>query len=215
MRAIADERRRRGFERFLLFTDAVMAIAVTLLILPVVDEILALESRDMNVLEILGELRGELFGFLLGFMVVMLLWLAHQQVFSIIAYANAWLIRLNVLWLLSITLLPFTTALIADHADEQATVLLYVGNVALSIYCLGASTWVLSRSPDLLLPEASITADERHDAILNSSLITIVFILALLLPGLGFAVMLLLFLVEPLKRLWARRGVSRAPIPSP
>jgi uncharacterized membrane protein len=205
MSSTEEETRRRAFERFLLFTDAVMAIAVTLLILPVVDAVVDLENRDREVMDLIGDLKGELLGFLLGFAVIMVMWTAHQQVFSIVAWPNVWLVRLNMLWLLSITLLPFTTSLIADHGDEQATLLLYVGNVGLGIYCLGASTWVQSRSPDLLLPSTTITADDRLDALLNCVLISVAFILALLLPGLGFTVMVLMILDGPLKRLWRRR----------
>jgi uncharacterized membrane protein len=205
MSSTEEETRRRAFERFLLFTDAVMAIAVTLLILPVVDAVVDLENRDREVMDLIGDLKGELLGFLLGFAVIMVMWTAHQQVFSIVAWPNVWLVRLNMLWLLSITLLPFTTSLIADHGDEQATLLLYVGNVGLGIYCLGASTLVQSRSPHLLLPNTTITADDRLDALLNCVLISVAFILALLLPGLGFTVMVLMILDGPLKRLWRRR----------
>lgn len=208
MDAGSEERQHRAFERFLLFTDAVMAIAVTLLILPVVDTALDLESRDRTVIDLLGDLKGELLGFLLGFAVIMVMWLAHQQVFSNVARPNAWLVRLNMLWLLSITLLPFTTALIADHGDEQATVLLYIGNIAVGIFSLGAVTLVTSRSPNLLLPGMAITDDDTRGAIANCVLVSTAFLLAALLPGLGFTVMLLMLLDGPLTRLWARRRVA-------
>ena len=209
MDAGSEERQHRAFERFLLFTDAVMAIAVTLLILPVVDTALDLESRDRTVIDLLGDLQGELLGFLLGFAVIMVMWLAHQQVFSNVARPNAWLVRLNMLWLLSITLLPFTTALIADHGDEQATVLLYVGNIALGIFSLGAVTLVLSRCPRLLLPGTAITDDDTRGAIVNCVLVSTAFLLAALVPGLGFTVMLLMLLDDPLTRLLRRRSTAR------
>lgn len=202
----SEEREHRSFERFLLFTDAVMAIAVTLLILPVVDTALDLESHDRAVMDLLGDLKGELLGFLLGFAVIMLMWMAHQQVFASVARPNAWIVRLNVLWLLSITLLPFTTALIADHSDEQATVLLYIGNIAFGIFSLSAVTLLLSRSPQLLMPDTVITDKDLHGAAIDVILISAAFILAALFPALGFTVMLLLLLDGPLSRLWARRS---------
>ncbi len=203
-----DERQHRAFERFLLFTDAVMAIAVTLLILPVVDTALDLDSRHRTVVDLLGDLQGELFGFLLGFAVIMVMWMAHQRVFSIVARPDAWLVRLNVVWLLSITLLPFTTALIADHGDEQATLLLYTGNIALGTFSLGAATLVQARSPHLLLPNTAVTVDDRAGAIANCLLISAAFALAVLLPGLGFFVMLLMLLDGPLTRLLRRRHAT-------
>lgn len=205
MEASAEEITRRGFERFLLFTDAVVAIAVTLLILPVVDAVLASDARASSTLHILGELQGELFGFMLSFAVIVVLWLAHQQVFALVAEPSPWLVRLNVVWLLSIILLPCATALIADHGNEQATVVVYVGTVAVSIYCLGGMLWVAARHPSVLMPGAVVTPDDQHEALLNCALMTLAFALALLVPGLGFWVMTLLFLTRPLKRRWTRR----------
>lgn len=124
------ERKRRGFDRFLFFTDAVTAIAVTLLILPVVDAITQSSSKEMAVSELLKQSQGEIFGFLLSFGVIIILWMAHQRVFELVGSYSPSLMLLGLLWLLSIAVFPFSTALIADHADERATVLLYVGNVA-------------------------------------------------------------------------------------
>lgn len=208
MDSASDESRRRGFERFLLFTDAVVAIAVTLLILPVVDEVLQPDATHVRTVDLLRDLAGELVGFFLSFAVIVVLWIAHQRVFALAGTPNPWLIRLNVLWLLSITLLPFSTALIADHGDEQATVLLYVSNVALSIYCLGASSWVLSRNPQLYLPGTSISRADRLDALLNCVLVTLALLLAVIVPGLGLYVMLLLFLAGPITWLLMRRAIS-------
>ena len=206
--SVEEESRRRAFERFLLFTDAVMAIAVTLLILPVVDTALDLESRDRAVMDLLGDLKGELFGFFLGFAVIMMMWMAHQQVFSNVDRPNVWLVRLNVVWLLTITLLPFTTALIADHGDEQATVLLYVGNIALGVFSLGAVTLVKSRSPHLLLPDSTVTDADVLGAVVNCILVSAAFILAALFPALGFTVMLLMLLDGPATRIWSRLSAS-------
>jgi uncharacterized membrane protein len=211
MDAIAEEITRRGFERFLLFTDAVVAIAVTLLILPVVDAVLQADAA--STLDLLDQLQGELFGFLLSFAVIVVLWLAHQQVFARVVEPSPELVWLNVGWLLSIILLPCSTALIADHGNEQATVLLYVGNVALSMYCLGGALWVLVRHPHLLVPGGTVTPDDRHEAMINSALVTLAFILALLVPALNFWVMTLLFLTRPLKRRWHQARPPRQPDP--
>jgi uncharacterized membrane protein len=205
---IAAEIARRGFERLLLFTDGVVAIAVTLLILPVVDDVLRSDPHTTT-LALLNALHNELFGFGLSFAVIVVLWLGHQRVFARVATPSPTLVWLNMGWLLSIILLPCSTALIGDHGTEQATLLLYVGNVALSLYCLSATPWVLARHPQVLVPGAVITPDDRHHAVLNVALVTLAFVLALLFPALGFWVMTLLFLTGPLRRVWNR---SRPPL---
>lgn len=202
-RLVAD-RKRRGFDRFLFFTDAVTAIAVTLLILPVVDAVTQTSSKDMAVSDLLAESQGEILGFLLSFAVIIILWMAHQRVFELVGSYSPSLMLLGIVWLLSIALLPFTTALIADHADEQATVLLYVGNVAVSVYSLGVSTWVLSRQPDLLMRGAMIASDDLTVATLDILLVTITFTIALVIPGVKMGIMAVMLLAGPIHYLWRR-----------
>ena len=70
--------RERGLDRFLTFVDAVVAIAITLLVLPLAE--LAGEVGDGSVTDLLDEHRGELFAFFLSFFVIARLWFAQHHV---------------------------------------------------------------------------------------------------------------------------------------
>src|SRR5689334_2634742 len=107
---VAAEIARRGFERLLLFTDGVVAVPVTLLILPVVDDVLRSDPH-VTTLALLRQLENELFGFGLSFAVIVVLWLGHQRVFARVAAPTPALVWLNIGWLLTIILLPCSTAL--------------------------------------------------------------------------------------------------------
>ena len=62
-----DQERDRGLDRFLTFVDAVVAIAITLLVLPLAD--LAPEVGDGSVTDLLREHDNEILAFFLSFLV--------------------------------------------------------------------------------------------------------------------------------------------------
>ena len=99
-------------ERLILFTDAVFAIAITLLIIEIkVPELHAhgLPSEP-DVLRATLALLPKFMGFFVAFFVIAIYWVAHHRVFRYVyAYDNR-LIWLNMFFLLSIVLMPFTAA---------------------------------------------------------------------------------------------------------
>ena len=71
-------------ERFIAFTDAVVAIALTLLILPLMENANEFfgEEEGNNVGEWFNENRHRLGGFALSFFVVSLFWIQHDSTFQ-------------------------------------------------------------------------------------------------------------------------------------
>ncbi|HEX5504854.1 MAG TPA: TMEM175 family protein [Thermomicrobiales bacterium] len=118
------------YERLLFFSDAVFAISITLLAL------------DLRVPDITGnlaaaELPGRLldlaptfFSYVLSFLVIGQYWMAHHAIFRDIPRWDRHLLTLNLLLLLSITFLPFPTALIGRYGDTRPAVILYAASVA-------------------------------------------------------------------------------------
>jgi uncharacterized membrane protein len=195
-----EARNARGLERFLMFSDGVAAIAVTLLVLPLVDAVTDSDGEGESVLDIVSGMRWEMFSFALSFVVIVVLWLDHQRVFRNVAQTSLPIVRAGILWLFGIVSLSFSTALIADHADERLTVLIYTANLAVTMGALTFTIWYLHGHPELLHPGGEIADDELLDAWINQGLILLAFVLALVVPGLGFLVMLLMFLDRPIMR---------------
>ena len=70
--------RDRNFDRLLTFVDAIVAIAITLLVLPLVE--LAPEVRDGgSVADLLREHADELGAFVLSFYVIARIWLSQHH----------------------------------------------------------------------------------------------------------------------------------------
>lgn len=204
----ADQREReRDLERFLTFVDAVVAIAITLLILPLVE--VASDIGDTSVADLLNEHQGQIGAFLLSFVVIAALWIAQHQVMSPVVVTARWITQVLFCWLLTIVSLPFSTALVAQAGDDPLTKILYIGSMALSSGLLWLTAVLVGRDP-------ASTGGAEPPAPLPSAGTALGMLLALALslavPALGYYPLLVLmivpFVVERIER--RRRGaVSR------
>jgi uncharacterized membrane protein len=107
---------RMEYDRILFFTDAVFAIAITLLI---VDLPVQIEHSAANHSHIVAwdELRADgpgIAGFALSFAVVALFWMAHHTTFRYITAIDRNLMRLNLLFIGVIAFLPYPTQLLSS-----------------------------------------------------------------------------------------------------
>lgn len=197
-------------ERLVFFTDAVVAIALTLLILPLVDLVPQASRSGLDLGDLLRENLAELGSFLLSFVVIFRFWWAHHQLFRHVSGLNPTLVRWNLLWLLSIVVLPWPTAIITAYDTSPVSVLLYIGTLVVSSGSLTALAVTIHRNPAL----SAGRSQETRDEVLGSAASLAALILALVL-GTAFAdtvnywALLLLFLSGPaeslVKRRWARR----------
>jgi uncharacterized membrane protein len=105
-----------GPERLIYFSDAVIAIAITLLALelPVPTDTI---HGNRSVLHFMHENLTEYLAFLISFTVVAMHWLFHQRLFRYAKGLTGAAIRLNLLWLLMIVVMPFATKLLTSKAD--------------------------------------------------------------------------------------------------
>jgi uncharacterized membrane protein len=200
--------RERDFERFLTFVDAIVAIAITLLVLPLVDVAGALSSGG-SVAELVSDNTGQIGAFFLSFLVIANLWLSQHRVLRHVIAASEWLTRLLLLWTLTIVVLPFPTALVAGHdaGDQAATKLLYVGTMAASSLVLSLICLEIRRNAALR------DSDDRPDVVRGFATFgafVVVLVLMLAVPALSYWPLLLLFVPDRLVAVWRRRRGSTA-----
>jgi uncharacterized membrane protein len=198
--------RERGFDRFLTFIDAVVAIAITLLVLPLAE--IAGEVGEGSVADLLAEHRGEVFAFVLSFFVIAQLWFAQHHVVNGLVRQDPVVERLLLLWLFTIVVLPFPTALLADAADDAATKVLYIGTLAVSSLLLALVSWRIRRTPD-------IRDDDTGPEPARIAVLVVVFLVALaislLWPATSYWPLFLLVLQDPIADGWRRaRGSGSA-----
>ena len=105
-----------GPERLIYFSDAVIAIAITLLALELPVPTGTIHG-NRSVLDFMHERLTEYLAFLISFTVVAMHWLFHQRLFRYAKGLTGGAIRLNLLWLLMIVIMPFATKLLTSKAD--------------------------------------------------------------------------------------------------
>jgi uncharacterized membrane protein len=112
-------------ERLVFFSDAVVAIAITLLALNLrIDK--APGYIHFRFSDISNSWR-QFASFLLSFILITIFWLVHHKFFHFIVRIDRTLAWYNMLWLLFIVMLPFSATLVSADFD---------GHVALFVYSL-------------------------------------------------------------------------------
>jgi uncharacterized membrane protein len=101
-------------DRVIIFSDGVVAIAITLLILPLTE---IDPSEGANLADVVVQNQGALFAFALSFAVIANYWTIHDDLFRPLRRHDSRLVLLNMLWLAAIVFLPFPTSLIEDGLD--------------------------------------------------------------------------------------------------
>jgi len=102
----------RGFDRVVNFSDAVVAIAITILVLPLVDEASSIGHGDVN--HFLAGIGAQVYVFVFSFAVIAYYWFLHHTFFEQLQQVDRRIMLLNMLWLFGIVFIPFPTALIVD-----------------------------------------------------------------------------------------------------
>jgi len=155
----------RGLDRLVNFSDAVVAIAITLLVLPLVDLPKELSAKPFR--DVISDNSWSLIGFGLSFLVIARLWRYHHAIFERVRDYNAPLIWLNLTWLFTIVLLPFPTALLGSNNLPDASRPIdtfYLGTLTVSSAALAAITLVIDR-----VPELRVNDDEMHGPVEGES----------------------------------------------
>jgi uncharacterized membrane protein len=151
-------------ERLIFFTDAVVAIAMTLLAFGLTTHIADGEGNRAALTTLWADHR-EYLAFLISFVVIGRHWRAHHRLFRDVSRLDGHIITLNMIWLLMIVIMPFATRLLSGAGGFAIVFGLYaVIQVATMLTSLLMSRHI--RASDLLRPRASGPAPRSDDAIL-------------------------------------------------
>jgi uncharacterized membrane protein len=134
------------------FSDGVLAIAITLLVL----EIRLPDDTRGHLAHDLRALAPSYAAYALSFLVIGIMWANHHGLFRLIARADEGLLFFNVVLLAGISFLPFPTAVLAralkdGTADDRTAALLLYGGVSVFVAIGYQLVWHYARLRGLLL----------------------------------------------------------------
>ncbi len=136
---IFESRKQFQLERIILFSDAVFAIAITLLVIEIkVPEFEGPVTQQMLAHALLEKL-PDIIGFVISFAVIGQFWTNHHRLFGYVKDYSPCLMWLNLLMLFWIAMMPFSTYLNMKYGNLDITWCWYCINltlIGLSIYLL-------------------------------------------------------------------------------
>ena len=161
-------------ERLKAFTDAVVAIAMTLLILPLMDSVT--DATESGAGAWVAAEWPSLLTFMLSFVLIANFWITHHRMFAKVERVNQALLWLTILWMFTIVWLPVATAITSTFEPDPIEKLLYVGSLIVTSLVLTLTRVYLIHHPELHREKPS----RLREGLIVGVIITALFTVALL-----------------------------------
>ena len=190
----------RGFDRLIFFTDAVTAIAITLLILPLVDLVpeFAAHHYAEGVGGFIHQYWTQIWAFGLSFLIIARLWMANHSSLEHVERQSPTLMWLDVAWAFTVVVLPLPTALIATLPSDRPAFALYIGTMTASSLLLAGMCWEIYRRPELGATDRQHSLVTFYGVGSTAAAFVLALILSQLFPAVGLYWLLLLLVTFPL-----------------
>jgi uncharacterized membrane protein len=161
-------------ERLRTLADGVFAIVMTLLVLELGVEEIAKTSANKELIHGLLEMWPKFLIYGLSFLILGIFWVIHHVLFDFIKRNDTPLIWLNILFLMFVALIPFSTSLFGKFGAKQITALIYGVNMLL-LFNSGWAIWAYATGKHRL-----VDSDLDPDLIKGGSLMGLVYTLIII-----------------------------------
>lgn len=189
-------------KRLETLVDGIFAIAMTLLVLSLAVPQITGSLTEKAVENALYGVLSNFYTLVLSFILLAIFWKIHHQVFNHLKYINGTMLWINIIWLLFIVLVPFSSSLVGDYGQ------FFISHVIFNINLLGIAVlqylnWFFAKRSGFIhekMDVAHITAIERTDA-LFIGIVLLALILSYFIPNWSETTYILMI---PLERLIKR-----------
>jgi uncharacterized membrane protein len=142
-----------ALERLVFFSDAVFAIAITLLVIEIRVPHLPKGSPDSAYLAELANLIPSFAGFIISFAVIGVFWMGHHRAFALASRYSNRILGWNMALLGVIAFMPFATAFFAQNLNQHVPSILYCATM-LAAGALNMIVVRIATGPQMVDPAA-------------------------------------------------------------
>src|SRR5262245_50872570 len=121
------------------FSDGVLAIAITLLVL----EISVPENSEHRLLAAFLEQWPSFLAYVVSFATIGVAWLGHSAITDYLDHGDVLLARINLLFLMVVSFLPFPTRLLAENIHEEGAERVAATVYGLNLALVSVLLWAL------------------------------------------------------------------------
>lgn len=183
-------------ERIEYFSDAVFAIAITLLIIEI-EVPTRMDLEEIGIWTALRHLIPSFVGFFISFMVIALYWRSHLQASTFIRNFDSKLLWLNIWLLFYIVLLPFSTSFYAKNFYVKGPFVFYCLNLLLiSVYNYLFLRYIIKKDgfSDHLNP--ILASWMKYRAVVSIFIWTLSILISFILPKTSRFIFILIFVIQ-------------------
>jgi uncharacterized membrane protein len=198
------------FGRLSSFSDGVFAIAITLLIIEIKVPVLR-GATDEALIESLSEMSLKFLGFLISFAIVGHYWSVHHRIFGYIERYNTTFVWINLAFLCSVVLLPFSSGMMGEYSSElhlYVPYAVYVLNICLT-GIINLWLWLYISNPKKRFLTHIISKARIRLGVYRSLVIPIVFIISLLVSFTNPVISRFIPLIIPVILHWGLKGIEK------
>ena len=139
-------------------TDGVFAVAMTLLVLDISVPQISSNSTvgivtGTQLLMRLFDLWPKIFSYGISFVILAIYWMAHHRQFHYLKHVDRALIWINIMFLMTISLIPFSTSLLGEYREQQISIIVYGGNSIIIASLLYIQWWYATSHHSRLVDE--------------------------------------------------------------
>jgi TMEM175 potassium channel family protein len=189
------------------FSDGVFAVAITLLVLDIRPP--ADANTSSGLWHALGDLWPHYAAYAVSFLVIGIVWVNHHAVMHVVARVDRELIFVNLLLLMSVALIPFATALLAEYLTKSDAAHAAAAAYSAVIALMGATfggLWIYASSRGSRLLVADFPRDELPTITRRFTLGTPIYVVAIGVAFVSAVACLVLHAALAVYYALARRG---------
>lgn len=186
-------KREFQIERMILFSDAIFAIAITLLVIELkIPEIPKQLVTEDKLIDGLTNLIPKFVGFLISFCVIGLFWIIHHRMFGFVVNYNRKLLVLNLFFLFGVVLMHFSTSFYSEYVLRllKSPVIVYVSNICF-LGITNIMLWLYISNPK-----------NKLSAGIHPLLARYILMRSVTMPAIFLVMALVYTLVQPILALW-------------